>query len=293
MTIEQGTIAKKIERGVYVIAEIGCNHGGSVDTAKRMIDAAAWCGVDAVKLQKRHVASMPEHVRNRPYNSMHSFGATYGEHRQALEFDISVHADLALYAHARGLDYGLSYWDRASVLESFDCGIPIDFAKVPSALVNNEEFVDCVSYTFGAPVIYSTGMSTWADVEALRDTVEERRGESYVLHAVSAYPCENVDVNLKVLSAYARLGVFKAFGLSGHHRGIQIDAGAVALGARILERHFSLDRTSKGTDHAASLERDGLRKLARDAQVIVDAMGDGVKRVMDCELPAIAKLREA
>lgn len=278
-----GKLADKVKRGVYVVAEIGGNHGGSLDCAKRMIEIAARCGVDAVKLQKRELDNMKPHVRTRPRTDAHAFGPTEYEHRQALEFDWSQHASLADIAHGLGMDYGVSTWDTQSTASLPEFA---DWIKIPSARATDLDMLS-VAIALDKPIIASTGMCDGEDVDIINS---ELPADGYILQCTSAYPCENADVNLGVLCRWQRwLG--RTYGLSGHHRGIQLDAAAVALGARIIERHYTLDRTGKGTDHASSLEPHGLATLVRDVQAVYDAMGDGDKRIMPSEQDAMRKLR--
>lgn len=275
--------------GTYLIAEIGQNHQGELAVARQLIDTAAAAGVDAVKSQKRHVRSLlTEEEYRRPYENPHSFGRTYGEHRERLELTIEQHLDLKAHAASRGLDYFCSPWDLHSLEELVEAGFEI--LKVASAQVTNLPLLDRAAAT-GLPVILSTGMSDAAEVDA---AVAAFPGETelYLLQCTSTYPSQFSDLNLRVLPAFQeRYG--RPVGLSGHHRGIAVDVAAVALGARLLERHFTLDRTWKGTDHAASLEAPGLFKLVRDVRSVEAALGDGVKRRVAAEEPVLQKLRRA
>lgn len=281
---------EKIRSGVYVIAEIGCSHGGSMETAKEMIAAAAACGVDAVKSQKRCLADMPQELKDRPRTDAHAFGATEYEHRAALEFSVAQHQELVEYAHTQGVEYGLSSWDMQSTA---DCAeIKVDWIKVPSALNGNTEYLRHIAH-YPRPLLASTGMLDETGVMHMTKILSVRMNNKYLLHCTSAYPCNNEDTKLAVIGEWKRWFAddYECVGFSGHHRGIQLDAAAVALGARIIERHFTLDRTSKGTDHAASIEPSMMSKLCRDVQIVYDAMGDGLKRVLPCEAAAMEKLR--
>lgn len=279
-------IAEVTSSAAYLIAEIGQNHQGELAIARELIRTAKLCGVDAVKSQKRDIKALlsPEEY-NRPYSSPHSFGRTYGEHREALELSRDDWADLLAYATELGLDFFASAWDLPSARLLHDLGCPI--FKIASASVTHHELLREVA-SYRRPVILSTGMSTLDEIDAAVELFSG--GELYILQCTSAYPVESDAVNLRAMRTLAdRYG--RPVGLSGHHRGIAIDSAAVALGARILERHFTLDRTLKGTDHAASLEPPGLSKLVRDVRAVEAAMGDGSKVVLDCEKPARAKLR--
>jgi len=279
-------ISRVTESGIYVIAEIGNNHQGDPAIARELIRAAKICGADAVKSQKRDIGTLlsPEEYR-RPYEGRHSFGATYGEHREALELSSEDWADMFAYAAEIGIDFFASPWEVNSADMLFDLGCPL--FKVPSAVVTDRPLLERIA-AFGRPVILSTGMSTLEEIDAAVKVLTDT--ELYVLQCTSSYPAAFDTVNLNVMPALAAR-YKRPVGLSGHHRGIAVDAAAVALGARVIERHFTLDRTWKGTDHAASLEPPGLEKLVRDIRAVERAMGTSRKQVQECERSARAKLR--
>lgn len=276
----------------YVVAELGQNANGDMAEMRRLIDAAAWCGVNAVKGAKRDLASLftPEELA-RPYESPHAYGRTYGEHRAALEFTIDQHAELAAYAATKGLTYSVSVWDEVSLREAVDAGMP--WIKVPSACATALPLIRKIGLT-GLPVILSTGMTTQEQCDAAVDELGAV-GVHWlaVLQCSSSYPTEFADVHLRVLADWVARDAFAAdaLGVSLHTRGIAIDVAAVALGARVLERHVTLDRSAKGTDHAASLEPDGLRKLVRDVRACEAALGSSLKRLLDSERGVELKLR--
>jgi N-acetylneuraminate synthase/sialic acid synthase len=281
-------IAEIAAERAYVVAEIGQNHQGDPAIARELVRRAAECGADAVKSQKRHLDTLltPEE-RSRPYDSPHSFGRTYGEHRVALELSADTHARLAELARTLGLDYFCSPWDVESARELRAAGLP--YMKIPSAALTHDALLAEVA-GYGMPVLLSTGMSTLAEVDGAVSTLSAC--ELYVLQCTSAYPCEFTDVHLRVIPELrARYG--RVVGFSGHHRGISADIAAVALGARVLERHFTLDRTWKGSDHAASLEPQGLSRLVRDVRAVEAALGSSVKALQACEVNARQKLRTA
>jgi sialic acid synthase len=272
----------------FVIAEIGQNHQGDLEIAKELIRQAKICGADAVKSQKRDVRSLltPEEYR-RPYNSPHSFGATYGEHREALELSPRQYAELLLFARRMGIEFFASPWDTKSAELLHRLGM--NLFKIPSACVTHLTLLRQIA-SYRKPVLLSTGMSTLEEIDAAMEAL--RGTEVAILQCTSAYPCDFRDVHLRVLTTLQeRYGV--PVGLSGHHRGIAVDVAAVALGARIIERHFTLDRTMKGSDHAASLEPPGLSRLVRDIRAVESALGRAEKRVQECEVPALEKLRGA
>lgn len=272
----------------YVIAEIGNNHQGDREIAKELIRQAKLCGADAVKSQKRDARALltPEEYAQ-PYDSPHAFGRTYGEHREALELSEDAWRELGAFAADLGIEIFGSAWDLPSARLLRRLGCPI--IKVPSAAVTNEALLAELA-SFGLPVILSTGMSSLCEIDRAVEVLGA--GDLYLLQCTSAYPCEFDAVNLRVIPALAgRYG--RTVGLSGHHKGIAIDVAAVALGARVIERHFTLDRTWKGTDHAASLEPPGLARLVRDLRAVERAMGSSDKRVLPCEEAPRAKLRGA
>lgn len=285
-TSPSSRIASTTTQRCYIIAEVGQNHQGEFTIAKDLLRTAALCGVDAVKLQKRCVRELlSDEEYRRPYDTPHSFGKTYGEHREALELHVDAWVELMAYAREIGVELFGSAWDltSAAVLQRLGCA---QF-KVPSAALTNLPLLERLG-SFGKPIIVSTGMST---IEEIDRAVEVLRGsELYLLQCTSAYPAPFDQVHLRAMETLAqRYGC--PVGLSGHHRGIAVDAAAVALGARLLERHFTLDRTWRGTDHAASLEPPGLSRLVRDVRAVEAALGSPEKVVLGCEQAARAKLR--
>jgi len=271
---------------VYVIGEIGLNHNGDVDLAMRLIDVAAEAGADAVKFQKRTPdIATPEHMRDTlretPWGTM-----TYLEYRYRVEFDAEQYAQIGAYASSRGLDWFASPWDAPSV--DFLEGLDVVAHKIASASVTDIELLERVAQT-GKPVILSTGMSTLDEIDRAVDTLGT--GNLVLLHATSTYPMPAEEANLRTIATLRDRYAGVPVGYSGHERGLQISLAAVALGARVVERHITLDRTMWGSDHAASLEPQGFEHLVRDIRIIETALGDGVKRVFPGELAPKAKLR--
>ncbi|MBI5161503.1 MAG: N-acetylneuraminate synthase family protein [Micrococcales bacterium] len=271
---------------VYVIAEIGLNHNGSVELAKQLIDVAADAGAQAVKFQKRTPeVSTPEHMkqtlRETPWGTM-----TYLDYRYRVEFDREQYIEIGDHATLRGLHWFASPWDEPSV--DFLEDLNVVAHKVASASVTDLPMLERLRAT-GKPVILSTGMSTLEQIDRAVDVLGTEK--LVILHATSTYPLPPEEANIRtILSLQARYpGV--PVGYSGHERGLQISLAAVALGAVVVERHITLDRTMWGSDHAASLEPQGLEHLVRDIRVIEEALGDGVKRVFPGELAPQAKLR--
>lgn len=270
---------------VYVIGEIGLNHNGDVELAKQLIDVAAAAGCQAVKFQKRtpEIAT-PEHMkdvpRDTPWGTM-----SYLDYRRRVEFGRDEYLEVARHADLMGLDWFASPWDEPSVafLEELD----VVAYKVASASVTDLPLLQAIAAT-GKPVILSTGMSTLEEID--RAVVTLGTSQLLIMHATSSYPMPAEEANLRTIDTLA-LRYPVPIGYSGHERGLQISLAAVALGAVAVERHITLDRAMWGSDHAASLEPQGLEHLVRDIRIIETAMGDGVKRVFPGEEAPKAKLR--
>lgn len=271
---------------VYVIAEIGLNHNGDVGIAKQLIDVAAESGAQAVKFQKRTPEiSTPEHMKATPRET--PWGVmSYLEYRHRVEFDRDQYVEIGDYATFRGLDWFASPWDEPSVAFLEDLNVAAH--KVASASLTDLGLLRAIADT-GKPVILSTGMSTIEQVDAAVDVLDPQR--LVILHATSTYPLPPEEANLRAIPMLAARYGGIPIGYSGHERGLQISLAAVALGAVMVERHITLDRTMWGSDHAASLEPGGLEHLVRDIRIITEAMGDGIKRVYPGELAPLAKLR--
>ncbi|WP_101788997.1 N-acetylneuraminate synthase family protein [Nonomuraea indica] len=270
---------------VYVIGEIGINHNGDLDIARRLIDVAADAGCQAVKFQKRTPAiCVPEEqkgqLRQTPWGEM-----TYLEYKERTEFGRDEYRQIAKYCDERGLHWFASPWDVPSVefLEEMD----VVTHKVASASVADHELLRALAAT-GKPVILSTGMSTLSEIDRAVEILGTDK--LVMMHATSTYPLPPEEANLRTITTLKeRYGV--PVGYSGHERGLQISLAAVTLGAVCVERHITLDRTMWGSDHAASLEPSGLEHLVRDIRIIEQALGDGVKRVFPGEEAPKARLR--
>ncbi|WP_219463554.1 N-acetylneuraminate synthase family protein [Nonomuraea rhizosphaerae] len=270
---------------VYMIGEIGINHNGDLDLARRLVDVAADAGCQAVKFQKRTPAiCVPEEqkgqIRQTPWGEM-----TYLEYKERTEFGRDEYRQIAKYCDERGLHWFASPWDVPSVefLEEMD----VLAHKVASASVADHELLRALAAT-GKPLVLSTGMSTLSEID---EAVEILGTEKLIMmHATSTYPLPPEEANLRTITTLKeRYGV--PVGYSGHERGLQISLAAVTLGAVCVERHITLDRTMWGSDHAASLEPSGLEHLVRDVRIIEQALGDGVKRVFPGEEAPKARLR--
>lgn len=253
---------------VFFIAEIGINHNGNPEIARRLIDIAAEAGADAVKFQKRNLAQVyaPEVLENLASQDKElQFVVSW---LQRVELSDEVFRELAEYARSKGLEFLCSPWDRHSVdfLESLD----IAAYKIASADLTNLPLLEYVVRT-GKPLIVSTGMSNRREIETTVRFLKDRGASFALLHCQSTYPAAFKDVNLRAMLSLQEYGV--PVGYSGHERGIAVSTAAVALGACIIERHVTLDRTMPGPDHAASLEPPGLQKQVRDIRVLEIALG--------------------
>ena len=270
----------------YVIAEIGINHNGDLNIAKRMIDAAVHAGADAVKFQKRtpNVATPPEQqqqMRETPWGYI-----TYLEYRYKVEFTEEQYAEIDSYCRQRGIPWMVSVWDEPSVdfMEKFDTPA----YKIPSASLTDFNLIRKARAT-GKPLILSSGMST---MEQIKMGVAIAGEENLLLmHCTSTYPCEPEELNLKVIQTLRDEFPTLPIGYSGHEVGLVPSAVAVAFGACMVERHLTLDRAMWGSDQAASVEPGGFERLVKYIQVTESSLGDGVKKVYDSEKASIQKLR--
>ena len=279
-----------------VIAEIGCNHKGEMEIAKELIKMAAiFCKAPVAKFQKRTPRELlSEEQYNAPHpNPMHAYGETYGAHREYLELTVDQHRELMDYCNEFGVVYSSSVWDMTSAREI--ASLDPKLIKVPSAMNNYTAMLEYLCDDYGGQIHISTGMSTTEEVDDMVALFEEKgRAKDLVLYAcTSGYPVPFEDVKLldipDLIQRYG--GRVGDFGFSGHHLGIAIDVAAYALGATWIERHFTLDRTWKGTDHAASLEPDGLRRLVRDLNATYKSMGRKDGGLLDIEVEQREKLK--
>ncbi len=269
----------------YVVAEIGINHNGDIDIAKRLMEAAKHAGVDAVKFQKRtpELCVPPEQrgqMRETPWGYI-----TYLDYRYKVEFDAGQYAEIDRYAREIGITWFASVWDEPSVdfLEQYN---PVAY-KVPSASLTDHALLKHLRQT-GRPVILSTGMST---IEQIRNAVPLMNIDNLILcHATSAYPCDPEELNLRMVQTL-KAEYPCPIGYSGHEVGLIPSVVAVGLGACMVERHITMDRAMWGSDQAASVEPGGFERLVKYIRVTEAALGDGVKRVYDSELSSLKKLR--
>jgi sialic acid synthase SpsE len=273
----------------FIVAEVGNNHQGSMENARRMVEEAAKAGVQAVKFQKRHMESLLTRAgREAPYTGANSFGPTYGAHRNALELSVEQMAELKELAESLGLVFFASAWDEVSLDEML--GLGMEVVKVCSADVVNVPLLRRVAEAC-LPVIMSTGMSTLDEVDTAFGILREHIDDIVLLHCNSSYPCAEEQIGLPVMDALReRYGV--PVGYSGHERGLAPSVAAVALGACVIERHFTLDKTQVGTDHKASLEPAELAQLVRMVREVESCMILKGKKVFPEELAAAKKLRK-
>ena len=269
----------------FIVAEIGINHNGSLEIAKKLIDIAVRAGVDAVKFQKRTPElcvplDAQKHMRETPWGYI-----SYLEYRDRVEFRLNDYREIDRYCKQKGIPWFASVWDEPSVdfLRQFD---PICY-KIPSASLTDKSLLHHARET-GMPVILSTGMST---MQQIKSAVKELGEENLLItHATSTYPCDPAELNLKMIQTLVE--TFSCpIGYSGHEVGLIPTVVAVSMGACLVERHITLDRAMWGSDQAASVEPGGLERLVKYIRVTEQALGDGIKRVYDSEVPSLRRLR--
>ena len=272
----------------YVIAEIGHNHQGSLDKARELFREAKLAGAHAVKLQKRHNRTLyTQAAYDKPYDNENSFGATYGEHREFLEFGEREYRELQAYAAELGIDFFSTAFDLASA--DFLEALNVPAYKIASGDLKSTPLLRHVA-RFGKPMIVSTGGATIEDVQRAYDTIMPLNPQLAILQCTAGYPAAFEELDLRVISTYRERFPAAVVGFSSHDNGIAMPVAAYMLGARIVEKHFTLNRAMKGTDHAFSLEPVGLRKLVRDLDRTFKAVGDGVKKIYDSERAPIVKM---
>lgn len=283
--VSVGKKAIGVGEPVYIIAEIGINHNGDIEIAKQLMDVAVETGCDAVKFQKRTPEiCVPEEQksipRETPWGSM-----TYFEYKKRIEFEQKEFEQIDAYAKKIGIDWFASPWDVPSV--DFLEGFNVPCQKIASACVTDSELLTAINKT-KTTTILSTGMSSMQEIDKAVSLLNDV--PLAIAQATSTYPAEASELNLRAIQTFSEK--YKVpVGYSGHERGLQVTIAAVALGATFIERHITLDRSMWGTDHSASLEPEGLKKLVRDIRIVELALGDGKKKVYDSEIPIRAKLR--
>jgi N-acetylneuraminate synthase len=268
----------------YIVAEIGINHNGDVNLAKKLIDAALDAGCSAVKFQKRtvDVVYTPEELAR---SRESPFGTTNGDLKRALEFGPDAYAEIDRHCRQVGISWFASCWDEASV--DFIAQFNPPCFKIASASLTNDKLLS-VHRALGKPIVLSTGMSS---LEQIDHAVQVLGKENLVLlHCTSTYPAKLEELNLKVIPfLMERYDI--PIGYSGHEVGLYTSLAAAVMGACFIERHITLDRAMWGSDQAASVEPPGFVRLIKDIRAIEIAMGDGVKRVFESEKPIMQKLR--
>ncbi len=280
----------------YVIAEAGCNHMGQMEIAHDLINTAAiFCKADAIKFQKR---CPKELLTAEQYNAPHpnpanSYGKTYGEHREFLEFTVEQHAQLKAWCEQVGITYSTSVWDITSAKEI--ASLNPKFIKIPSACNNNFEMLQWLCENYNGEIQLSFGMTTHEEEEKIVRFFENngRNNDLIIFNCTSGYPVPFKDVCLLEITRMREKyeNRVKAIGFSGHHLGIAVDTAAYTLGASYIERHYTLDRTWKGTDHAASLEPDGIRKLVRNLNAVKESLAYKNEEILPIEQIQREKLK--
>lgn len=279
---------RKIGQGhpVYIIAEIGINHNGSLDIAKKLIDEAANAGFDAVKFQKRRpeVCTPKDQwyiERDTPWGRM-----PYIDYRYKVEFGLKEYQEIDKYCRKRKVDWFASCWDEPSVefMEQFNPPL----YKAASATLTNHDLLQAMKET-GKPLMISTGMSTFDEILEAVSAIGVKN--VLIAHSTSAYPCDVSELNLNMIHTLKSRFPNVPIGYSGHETGLAPTIASIACGACFIERHVTLDRAMWGSDQAASVEPVGMVKLVKDIRDIEKAMGDGIKRVYDSEKSALRKLR--
>lgn len=280
----------------YLIAEIGCNHMGDMEIAKRMIKNLGLSGIPSVKFQKR---CPKESLTPEQYNSPHpnpsmSYGKTYGSHREFLEFDIYQHQDLKKECDFYGTEYSTSVWDLTSAKEVVEKINP-KMIKIPSACNENRELLTYLCQNYGGEIHVSSGMTKKSDILKILSFFDEmnRKSDLVIYHCVSGYPVQMKDTYLLEIKRLHELfsAHIKGIGFSGHHKGIAIDVAAFCCGATYVERHHTEDRTNKGTDHSCSLELSGISKLWRDLNATYLALQYKEEDIVECEVANMEKLK--
>jgi sialic acid synthase SpsE len=274
----------------YIIAEIGINHNGSLEIAKKLIDEAVAAKADAVKFQKRTPEiCVPKNqwntIRDTPWGMM-----TYIDYKRKTEFGYDEYCEIDRYCREREIDWFVSTWDVEAVnfMQQFETPL----YKLASASLTDTALIERILYT-GRPLMLSTGMSTMTEIETAMRFIN-RFDENYplmVAHSTSAYPCKPEELNLKMIEILRGLFPNVPIGYSGHETGLATTVAAVAMGANFVERHFTLDRAMWGSDHAASVEPGGFQRLVKDIRDVELALGDGVKKVYESELAPMKRLR--
>lgn len=272
----------------YVIAEVGHNHQGDLETCREMFRQAKACGVSAVKLQKRdNRALYSKAMFDKPYDHENSFGTTYGEHREALEFGRDDYSTLQTLTRELGVDFFATAFDFASANLLAELDVPA--FKIASGDLRNIPLMLHVA-AFGKPMLISTGGASMSDVERAYEAIMPLNTQLCIMQCTAGYPAEFSELDLRVIVTYRERFPDAVIGYSGHDNGIAMPIVAYVLGARVVEKHFTLNRAMKGTDHAFSLEPIGMRKMVRDLVRVYAALGNGEKKAYASEASATLKM---
>lgn len=272
----------------FVIAEIGHNHQGSLEKCKQIIDAAVEAGADAVKLQKRdNVSLFTKQMYQSPYNSENAFGETYGAHREFLEFGLEEYKILKEYCKQKDVYFFATAFDFKSA--DFLNELDLPFFKMASGDLTNIPLLRYVA-SLGKPMFVSTGGGDMNDVRRAHDAIKEINPNLCIMQCTAGYPPEYEELNLNVIKTYREEFPETVIGFSSHDSGIVMPIVSYMLGARVVEKHFTLNRAWKGTDHAFSLSPTGLKKMIRDLKRTKTALGDGIKRTYPSERKPITKM---
>ncbi len=275
----------------YIIAEIGHNHQGEVEKAKELFHSAKECGADAVKLQKRDNRTLfTREAYNKPYEHRNSFGRTYGEHREFLEFGRAEYLELKAYAQEIGITFFSTAFDRPSV--DFLAELDAPAIKLASGDLRNIPLLQHAARV-QKPILLSTGGGAWEDIQRAYDAIMPINPQLCLLQCTAIYPAAAEDMNLRVISNLRDRYPDMVIGLSDHYNGIAMAVVAYLLGARVIEKHFTLNHTWKGSDHAMSLEPIGMSKMTRDLHRARAALGDGEKRILPSEVEALRKMSKS
>ena len=275
---------------IYFIAEIGQNHQGDINIAKKMVDSLKGLPISCIKTAKRDIdVCLSDAQKEMIYDNPNSFGRTYYEHRKALELSKNNFIELKNYVEAAGFDFISSFTDKPSL--DFLQEIGVTGLKIASQRTADVKLLQSVANT-KLPTILSTGMSNITDVDKAVEILKNN-DELHLLQCTSTYPCPESELNLNVIPMYKERykGIINSVGFSGHHSGVAPDIAAYMMGSRIIERHYTLSRSMKGTDHPGSLELQGIQYILKYIKQVKQAMGTSEKYVLDSEMPALMKLR--
>tara|TARA_B100000287_G_scaffold132559_1_gene124641 strand:+ start:65 stop:1126 length:1062 start_codon:yes stop_codon:yes gene_type:complete len=274
----------------FIVAEIGQNHNGNIDFAKELIDIAVRCKANAVKFQKRDISSeLTTEAYNKVYDNNNSFGDIYGKHREFLEFDESQHLELFQYAKSQNITYFCTPCDLPSLEIMEKIGVP--FYKVASRDLTNIPLLTELG-KLDKPVIISTGMASYHDIEDALDKLNKKKDELIIMHCTSQYPCDIKNAHLNNIKTLKEKYGYLV-GYSDHTNGTIISVAASLLGASVIEKHITIDRAMRGTDHAGALEEVGLKSLINSIDGVRLSLGDNEKIALECTQKAKNKLAKS